>query len=486
MRQSRVALVLLSTVALVAAGCARPVVYDPVVSLPRGQSEITVPIASAGNYLFARVSVNGGDGGHFLIDTGSPCNAVDRKLAGRLGLPTLRKGYASSAAGRRAATLRQVRTIHIGDVELGRHDVGSFDMAAMFEAFGVEAGGMLGSAFFRSAPVTIDYRAKTMTVHDPARFEPPAGAWQGRVLLHGLRPYVEVTVNGTVTGWVLLDLGHGPAIWFNRSASVMGVAMPAGGWGAKRQLMGIGGPEQYCVGQLESLDVLGRRFEGIEALFAGEGGSQPVSHADMGILGNELLRDFRLTLDCRRGRVWAEWSPPASVEELTARGADLNAPDLGGNTLLHCAMGFRDTERAMALMNAGADVHVRNCLGKTPLAIAAEASAELVGALLDRRANVRARDRLGNTVLMYASRGGTPETVRLLLDRGADVNARNDAGFTPLLIAVTSGGADIVALLLDRGADVTAADKQGRTATRLAREAGHRNVVDLLRKRGVR
>lgn len=481
MRRASVGIVLLCVAASVV-GCARPVGYDPAVSLPRGQSDVVVPIGSAGSYLFARVEVNGRDGGHFMIDTGCPCNAVDRGLAGRLGLPTLRRGYASSAAGRRAATLRQVRSLRLGDVELGRHDVGAFDMRVMTGSFGVQVDGILGSALFRSAPVTIDYRARTMTVHDPQRFKPPAGVWHGRLLVRGSKPYVQVTVNGTVTGWLLLDLAHGPAVSFNRSADVMGGRAEVDSVTGTRQLLGVGGVEQYVVGRVESFDVLGHRFEGIEALFAREKGDRPPAHADMGILGNRLLRHFRLTLDCARGRVWAEWSVPESVEELKARGADLEAPDLGGNTRLHCAIGSRDPERAVALLEAGADVHARNRLAQTPLAIAVEGSADVVAALLDRGADVNARDGTGNTVLMYAARGGIPEVVTRLLDRGANVNARNDAGFTPLLIAVTSGGAGIVALLLDRGADAGATDRKGHTALNLARRHGHSAVVGLLRK----
>lgn len=45
---------------------------------------------------------------------------------------------------------------------------------------------------------------------------------------------------------------------------------------------------------------------------------------------------------------------------------------------------------------------------------------------------VNARDRLGNTALIYAASGGHAELVRLLLSVGADANARNDAGASAL------------------------------------------------------
>ena len=92
-----------------------------------------------------------------------------------------------------------------------------------------------------------------------------------------------------------------------------------------------------------------------------------------------------------------------------------------------------------------------------------EATPATVQPLLDRGAEVNARDRRGWTPLHEAALlSKTPAVVALLLDRGAEVNARTQNGQTPLHHAATSSKA-VVALLLDRGAEVNARDRHGQT-----------------------
>jgi ankyrin repeat protein len=53
---------------------------------------------------------------------------------------------------------------------------------------------------------------------------------------------------------------------------------------------------------------------------------------------------------------------------------------------------------------------------------------------------------------------GHTEIVQLLLEKGADVNAKNKYGRTALIYATERGYTEIVQLLLEKGADVNAKD----------------------------
>jgi ankyrin repeat protein len=55
--------------------------------------------------------------------------------------------------------------------------------------------------------------------------------------------------------------------------------------------------------------------------------------------------------------------------------------------------------------------------------------------------------------LVLAAARGDAAAVRALLDRGADVDARDAYGDSALMLAVLYGDADLVKLLLDRKAD---------------------------------
>ena len=109
--------------------------------------------------------------------------------------------------------------------------------------------------------------------------------------------------------------------------------------------------------------------------------------------------------------------------------------------------------------------------------------------LLDRGAQIDARDKLGNTALILAAcecaqatMPSTYETVQLLLDRGANVNARNHEGKTALIDAAGGfGGNAIVRLLLDRGADAKLKDKEGKSALDYARESEKNDAMEMLK-----
>ena len=65
--------------------------------------------------------------------------------------------------------------------------------------------------------------------------------------------------------------------------------------------------------------------------------------------------------------------------------------------------------------------------------------------------------------MLAAGKSSTPEIVQLLLEKGADVNARNTAGWTPLLHAAQFSSSEIVELLIEKGADVNARGTLGMT-----------------------
>jgi len=103
--------------------------------------------------------------------------------------------------------------------------------------------------------------------------------------------------------------------------------------------------------------------------------------------------------------------------------------------------------------------------------------------LIDAGADVRARNDMGATALLWAA--ADPERARLLIEHGADVTTVSKQGRTPLMAAAArKGGSAIVGLLLSKGADVHARDVIGNTALTLAARAGDLDTVKLLLAKG--
>ena len=67
------------------------------------------------------------------------------------------------------------------------------------------------------------------------------------------------------------------------------------------------------------------------------------------------------------------------------------------------------------------------------------------------------------TILMLLSMQGTTESVRALVNLGADTEVKNKSGWTALMIAATAGRLAIVETLVSLGADIATKGKDGNT-----------------------
>jgi hypothetical protein len=87
------------------------------------------------------------------------------------------------------------------------------------------------------------------------------------------------------------------------------------------------------------------------------------------------------------------------------------------------------------------------------------------------------------TPLHSAIAGGHHGVVRFLIERGAQVNARQQLGFTPLHGAAVTGDLDTVLVLLTAGADPSLTSDDGKTPIDLAIGKGHHQIASILEKK---
>ncbi len=139
------------------------------------------------------------------------------------------------------------------------------------------------------------------------------------------------------------------------------------------------------------------------------------------------------------------------------------------------------TQTIRLLLEKGADIEARDEQGQTPLIrAAAGAQARIVKLLLEKGAYIEAKDTSGATALIASACGGcvsidmgdTFECVQVLMAHGANVEAKTTGGSTALMVAASYGQTKILKLLLEKGANVADRDSDGDTALILAAQSG--------------
>lgn len=154
---------------------------------------------------------------------------------------------------------------------------------------------------------------------------------------------------------------------------------------------------------------------------------------------------------------------------------------------LHLAISAQNMEALCTLLDHGCGIDDMGNEDMSPLNYACACGyTDYARALLDRGANMEAKGSTGKTSLMYGciqmsefqphfsfahgkidSGDGTVVdyvgTIRLLLERGADVNAKDDDGVTALMHVCRWGDKASVRDLLENGADIHERANNGKT-----------------------
>lgn len=134
-------------------------------------------------------------------------------------------------------------------------------------------------------------------------------------------------------------------------------------------------------------------------------------------------------------------------------GGPIDAGFTIGSSTLHYAVDAARVDLAQDLVQRGADLEARDERGYSPLILAAfKGRMAVLRILLERGADAKAQDRHGNSALMFAAQWGDLEAVKLLLAAGADLSARGQNGYTALKIAKLCSQLEVVQFLAARGA----------------------------------
>ena len=226
-------------------------------------------------------------------------------------------------------------------------------------------------------------------------------------------------------------------------------------------------------------------------------------------LANESINSFQVHSGDHALHIAARNGDIQTVQLLVDCGADVNALNEDGQTLLHTAASGENNcpELCSILLKLNAKIDAVDKDGNQPLHLACKRRHAATGnLLLSHGADVTALNKQqqrplhlanesilnsfqvhsGDHALHIAARNGDIQTVQLLVDCGADENALNEDGQT--LLHTAAGGwkdcPELCSILLKLNAKIDAVDKDGNQPLHLACKRRHAATGNLLLSHG--
>jgi predicted aspartyl protease len=289
---------------------------DPVVFLPPPADVKDYRFTSAGaveeisfEYRFHHLFVPARIAGYrsellFLLDSGAGMTVVDSAIAAAMSLPHGGTMPGAGAGGMTNFTMTRIPGLTIGRIEFTKQTAMSFPVSGLLkELEGIEIGGILGYDFLSRFVTRIDFERKVLSFFDPDSFVPPSGAAAiDAPLVHNIFT-LPASLDGA-RGTFFLDTGANSSLLYGSFVDSTGIAR--GRRTLPIAIRGAGGEEEAALCRFDSLtiggDVLARPVFAIMRGGKGIGALKNLA----GIIGNDILEHFNVTLDYRKQRVLLE------------------------------------------------------------------------------------------------------------------------------------------------------------------------------------
>jgi predicted aspartyl protease len=290
---------------------------DPVVFLPpatdvkdyrfaKGSSAEGIPFEYKYRHLFMPARIAGSaDRLTFLLDSGASMTVIDSTVAARMKLPFGGKIPGAGAGGTADFYMVKLPGLAIDGIEFSEQTAIANPIAGLLKSFEeTEIGGVLGYDFLSRFTTSIDYERRLLSFFEPDSFVARGGAVAVEApLLHNIFS-LPVAIDGKYRGTFLLDTGANSSVIQGSFAKKNGLT--EGRRTVEIAVRGAGGAEEASLCRLDSLAIGGVTLRSpVLAIVSGTKGLSALEAVD-GVIGNDVLERFTVTLDYKKQQVYLE------------------------------------------------------------------------------------------------------------------------------------------------------------------------------------
>lgn len=272
-------------------------------SFTQGGGTAMVPFTTYDRHIYLPVRLHGSDEDFmFMVDSGASMTVVDSTLAVRMGFPLGERMKGAGAGGTADFYMTRIDGFSVEGVSFTEQTVIAYPLTDLLGRFvDIEVAGILGYDFLSRFVSRIDYEKGILILFEPdsashaALLEAP--------LVHNVFT-VDCVLDGIHRGTFLIDTGAGNSLLqkgFSEESGLM-----EGRRMVEISIMGAGGEESAYLSRFESFEIGGFTIENPLFAISTTGRGIGTFTGISGIIGNDILRRFTVTLDYRNQRIGLE------------------------------------------------------------------------------------------------------------------------------------------------------------------------------------
>ncbi|CAN5889365.1 hypothetical protein BH18ACI4_BH18ACI4_01520 [soil metagenome] len=275
-----------------------------------GKSALKIPFELHNNQIYLQIPINGSKRLWIVLDTGAR-TIISRSAAQKLGLKLQEQGQMQSTGESSVFKVASTKNVSfkLPGVTFTTQNVGVVAFEDLEKCLGHTADGILGLEFFGSSVVEVDYKRRHINIYDAKsyRYSGKGEAFSLEPLSNGLvtvRAEIAPANRASITGKFIVDTGFTLSLLLN-SPFVERNKLLADVQGQKFTVCGFG-EAKAIKDKVAALQLGSSKFDNLNTIFSqAKSGLQAADDVD-GLIGGELLSQFKVIFDFSRRRIILE------------------------------------------------------------------------------------------------------------------------------------------------------------------------------------